>query len=284
MGRPVFTRLDGYVMAATLAIAIVLASVVSYAAFRAPTPNVALSAASATPTPSATAAASAPASSYPATATVTIPQADRFVPFVLEVGVGATVTWSNQDTDAHTVAAMPTAPTEFRLVAQPGASVSYTFTRAGIYGYYCDVHSVYDPATELVKANKGADAYPISMYGVILVVGPGLQVAGGRDKVVVPGADRFSPLAFVVHAGTTVAWTNIDTDPHSVNSPPDAATAVSLTIQPGQTSEFTYETPGTYTYYCSIHASWNATLQRVQAVHGTSEYPAAMEGVVFVLP
>jgi plastocyanin len=194
------------------------------------------------------------------------------------------VTWTNQDTDAHTVAAMPTDPTEFRLAVPSGGSVTYTFMEAGIYGYYCDVHSVYDQVTGLVKANKGTDAYPISMYGVILVVGPGLQVAGGRDKVVVPGADRFAPLATVVHAGTVVAWTNIDTDAHSVNAPPGASTGLSVTVEPAKTAEFKFETPGTYTYYCAIHATWNASLQRVQALQGTSEYPAAMEGVVFVLP
>lgn len=281
--RPVFARADAVVIAVILAAATVLASVIAYAAFRTSAPAASASTPS-TSTPTPAPPSPTPATSFPATATIDIPHADRFDPFVVEVAAGATVTWRNLDTDAHTVAAMPTDPAEFRLVVQPGGAQDLSFPEAGVYGYYCDVHSVYDETTGLVKADKGADAYPVSMYGIILVVGPGLPIAGGRDKVVVPGADRFAPLATVVHAGTTVAWTNIDTDPHSVNAPPGAPAPLSLVVQPGKTAELTFDTPGTYTYFCAIHAAWNAQLQRAQALPGTSEYPAAMEGVVFVLP
>src|SRR5437879_427217 len=108
---------------------------------------------------------------FPTTASVTIPKADRFEPFLLEIAAGGTVTWTNHDSDAHTVVSMPTDPVDFKLLALPGKSVSETFTQPGIYGYYCDAHSNYDPATGLIKANKGADAYPISMYGIVLVAG-----------------------------------------------------------------------------------------------------------------
>jgi len=268
-------RFDIYALASIFGFSIVLASLLVYAtAYKSPAPTVA----TATPSPTAS-------TTYATSASVTIPHADRFEPLVLEAAAGATVTWNNQDSDAHTVVAMPTDPVDFKLTMAPGASASFTFKQAGVYGYYCDVHSMYDPATGLIKADKGADAYPVSMYGVLVVVDPSLPVWSGHAKVVVPGADRFQPLATVVRAGTTLEWTNIDTDAHSVVSPPGVSKTLNLLVQPrGQSSEFMFPTTGVYTYYCNLHAKWNADLQRAQALPGSSEYPAAMEGVIFVLP
>ncbi|TME21179.1 MAG: hypothetical protein E6I68_11825 [Chloroflexi bacterium] len=97
---------------------------------------------------------------FPIKATVNIPEADRFEPFLLEIAVGGTVTWTNKDADAHTIVSMPTDPVDFKVLAMSGKSVSETFTQPGIYGYYCDAHSDYDRATGLIKAKQGADAYP----------------------------------------------------------------------------------------------------------------------------
>jgi len=218
-------------------------------------------------------------------ANIIIPKADRFEPFLLEVAAGAVVSWTNQDADAHTVVSMPTDPTDFKLVAMPGQSVAVTFTQAGIYGYYCDAHSTYDPATGLVKAKKGADAYPISMYGIILVAGPALAINAGKAKIVMPSADRFEPLAIAVRSGTQVSWNNLDADAHTVLTDPTNPVQFEF-VAPGAggSVSYTFDKPGIFPYYCSAHATWNADIKRVQARLGSSEYPAAMEGVVFVLP
>ena len=63
----------------------------------------------------------------PSTATITIPKADRFEPFLLEIAAGGTVTFTNQDTDAHTVVSMPTDPVDFKLLVETGKSVKQTF-------------------------------------------------------------------------------------------------------------------------------------------------------------
>src|SRR5438552_8303477 len=51
----------------------------------------------------------------PSAASITIPKADRFEPFLLEIASGGTVTFTNQDADAHTVVSMPTDPVDFKL-------------------------------------------------------------------------------------------------------------------------------------------------------------------------
>jgi len=61
-----------------------------------------------------------------------------------------------------------------------------------------------------------------------------------------------------VRVGTTVTWTNQDSVPHSVtfkNGMKDS----SLLYQ-GQSFSYTFNTPGTYQYYCTVHPNMVATV------------------------
>ncbi len=61
-----------------------------------------------------------------------------------------------------------------------------------------------------------------------------------------------------VRAGTTVTWTNQDNVPHSVtfkNGMKDSG----LMYQ-GQSFSYTFNTPGTYQYYCTVHPNMVATV------------------------
>jgi plastocyanin len=60
----------------------------------------------------------------------------------------------------------------------------------------------------------------------------------------------FSPQKLTVKAGTTVTWTNEDDIPHVVAGPP---TFKSKALDTNDKYSFTFTTPGTYTYFCSLH-------------------------------
>ncbi|WP_322750992.1 MULTISPECIES: cupredoxin family copper-binding protein [unclassified Frankia] len=61
----------------------------------------------------------------------------------------------------------------------------------------------------------------------------------------------FSPATVTVPAGTTVIWTNEDSDAHTVTD--KGGMLHSPTLDTGATYQYTFTTPGQYSYLCSIH-------------------------------
>lgn len=61
-----------------------------------------------------------------------------FSPANITVKVGTTVTWTNQDQDAHTVTAKNGSFGSSAL--DTGASYKFTFTKPGTYDYLCTIH------------------------------------------------------------------------------------------------------------------------------------------------
>jgi plastocyanin len=83
----------------------------------------------------------------------------------------------------------------------------------------------------------------------------------GGDTVTIENF-AFTPAKLTVKAGTTVTWTNQDSAAHDVTSTDgpgvDAATTATFAsgdMSQGDTFSFTFDTPGTYYYECTIHAS-----------------------------
>jgi plastocyanin len=73
------------------------------------------------------------------TNTVVLTNQDAFSPIVIQVWAGTTVTWTNRDTDNHTVTFMPAMMMSGTILV-PGGSFSYTFPSPGIYNYLCMYH------------------------------------------------------------------------------------------------------------------------------------------------
>jgi plastocyanin len=63
-----------------------------------------------------------------------------FGPSTLTVSVGTTVTWTNRDDIPHTVVSSDD-PKVFRSkVLDTDEKFTFTFTKAGIYPYFCSIH------------------------------------------------------------------------------------------------------------------------------------------------
>ncbi len=80
-----------------------------------------------------------PANAAPVPGNAVTIQNFAYQPANLQVKVGATVTWTNQDTAPHTVTFRDSALTGSALLPK-GQSFTYTFTKAGTVSYYCQVH------------------------------------------------------------------------------------------------------------------------------------------------
>jgi plastocyanin len=90
---------------------------------------------------------------------------------------------------------------------------------------------------------------------------------------IVPGAstlttDAYSPNPIQVSVGTTVTWTNNDSQPHTVtsgsNGQPDnkfnSSPNFTPLLNPGQTFSFTFTEAGNYPYFCSLHPNMVGTV------------------------
>jgi len=92
-----------------------------------------------TPAATETEAATETATEAVATEAVAVNIADfAFTPQVLEIPVGTTVTWTNNDSAQHTATAGNGA-FDSGVLAQ-GDTFSFTFTEAGTYDYICSLH------------------------------------------------------------------------------------------------------------------------------------------------
>lgn len=72
----------------------------------------------------------------------------------------------------------------------------------------------------------------------------------GDGQVVISGF-AFTPVVIAIKVGAKVTWTNQDNVAHTVVAKDGSFKSGSL--NQGETFSFTFNTPGSYTYFCSIH-------------------------------
>jgi plastocyanin len=77
----------------------------------------------------------------------------------------------------------------------------------------------------------------------------------------------FAPQRLAVEAGTTVTWINDDDIPHTVAS--ITKLFKSNALDTNDKFSFTFTTPGTYEYFCSLHPHMTGAIV-VEAATGSS--------------
>jgi len=105
--------------------------------------------------------------------------------------------------------------------------------------------------------------------GVAAVLLLAATPALAADVAVKIGNFSFGPQELKVKAGTTVTWTNEDDIPHTVVSPNNFR---SKALDTDATYAFTFTTPGTYKYFCSLHPHMTGTIV-VEATTGSITPP-----------
>ena len=105
---------------------------------------------------------------------------------------------------------------------------------------------------------------------VAFVVASGMAVAeatkiapGTEPNAAASAADvkidnfSFAPGTITVPKGTTVNWTNRDDIPHTVVAE-DKTTFKSKALDTDDKFSYTFDKPGTYSYFCSLHPKMTA--------------------------
>jgi plastocyanin len=97
----------------------------------------------------------------------------------------------------------------------------------------------------------------------------GLAVSSARAEEIEVKIDNFTfaPQKLTVKAGTTVTWINEDDIPHTVVS---TGHFRSKPLDTGDKFTFTFTTPGSFAYFCSLHPHMQASVT-VEAATGSLE-------------
>jgi len=81
------------------------------------------------------------------------------------------------------------------------------------------------------------------------------QSEAGSASIVIKNF-AFDPAAITISKGTTVIWMNKDSVSHTVSG----TGFESGTLPPGQSYNFTFTEPGSFSYHCSIHTTMKGTV------------------------
>jgi amicyanin len=113
----------------------------------------------------------------------------------------------------------------------------------------------------LIAAALGAATAPLVAAYVL--------PAGAQNAPVAVGIDNFTfnPQTLTVKAGATVTWTNKDDIPHAVAAVNKEFKSKALDTDDAYS--FTFTTPGTYAYFCSLHPHMTGTIV-VEAATGST--------------
>jgi|HubBroStandDraft_6_1064221.scaffolds.fasta_scaffold1187364_1 plastocyanin len=94
----------------------------------------------------------------------------------------------------------------------------------------------------------------------MLALNAGAYAADSAPNTVTINDFAFSPMTLTVAPGTRVVWNNKDEEPHTVTSADGGATFKSPALDTDDKFSFTFDKPGTYKYFCSIHPHMVGTI------------------------
>ncbi|MGD2082619.1 MAG: cupredoxin family copper-binding protein [Chromatiales bacterium] len=130
-------------------------------------------------------------------------------------------------------------------------------------GYGAPMRPAMPPAGPMGYPARGSYGQPASgstaqRYGQTSREATESQQTDNAADVTISGM-RFAPSTLRIEAGETVRWEQQDRMPHIVKSA-TAGGFESKRLSAGEGFSHTFEEPGTYEYYCSIHPSMRGSV------------------------
>ncbi len=104
-----------------------------------------------------------------------------------------------------------------------------------------------------------------AVIGIVMLAAISRTVTASAQQAPAKTADvkidnfSFGPAAMTIAAGTTITWTNHDDIPHTVVS--TDGVFKSKVLDTDEKFTFTFDKPGTYPYFCSIHPKMTGTVK-----------------------
>jgi amicyanin len=92
----------------------------------------------------------------------------------------------------------------------------------------------------------------VMLGGYFLLAGAARGAVTAEAQVMVDNF-TFSPAEITIAAGTRMTWTNRDDIPHTVTGRDEPRVMRSPALDTGDSYGVTFERPGTYRYFCTLH-------------------------------
>lgn len=154
-------------------------------------------------------------------------------PADVTVQTGSTVTWTNEDEVQHKVVLDD--GSRWVGPAGEGEQLALTFGEAGTFPYHCELHP--------------------GMRGVVRVgelePAPLPPPPAGSFNVTISGR-QYGEAVLRVAPGSTITWTNLDHEPHEVESDAGGFFASPI-LRQNERFTTTVTRTGTFTYHCDFH-------------------------------
>ncbi|MDT0322656.1 cupredoxin domain-containing protein [Streptomyces millisiae] len=128
------------------------------------------------------------------------------------------------------------------------------------------------PGRRLRAAGRALLATLLLAAALALPLAP-TPARAATHEVVIAGY-AYGPATLTVSVGDTVTWTNQDTAPHDVLTTAGPVTVDSPMLEQGDQWSYTFTTPGTYDYYCTVHPDMTARVVVEPAPDPTTRAPA----------
>ncbi|MDX6528780.1 MAG: hypothetical protein QOH41_1070 [Blastocatellia bacterium] len=139
---------------------------------------------------------------------------------------------------------------EFLLVIATSL-LSLFLAACGQSGAESNGSSETSPTAPTVSRNSNTDMSKMEMPAKPSpAAGKDMQTPATANQVMVENFS-FQPVTLTVKAGTTVTWVNHDDEPHTVNE--NNKTFKSGTLDTDAKFSYKFTSPGTYSYFCSLH-------------------------------